>query len=354
MRYQLFYFLLCEYREEFLPDGLPMFYRQSFIAFSELRTHVACDCEEVRKQPIWFNKNITSGGKPLFYIDWYLKGILFLDDILGKNNTFLTPEELSRDFGLNDKKILNYFTVRHSIPNEWKSILNNSNPIDPEYTIELGCPIYYRNNEPFELEFTNNKDLYWSFVSQKCKSEIYSVNYWAKVFDIDPKTFDKIRQVPYLSTRETKVQSLQYKILNLFYPCGLKLKQWKIFDSSKCRHCTEVDDILHHFCDCWQIKLFWNSLNMWWRHLCSMCKAVEPKDIILGFTGKGCHIHVKNFVLLCAKWFIYRTKYLEETCVFLNFLPELKSKILINRRISVSNKKLDSFLETWGEILDCL
>ena len=147
---------------------------------------------------------------------------------------------------------------------------------------------------------------------------------------------------------------MQYKIIHNIYPCRLKLYPWRIFESSQCLYCDETDNIMHHFVSCINMQIFWSSLSRWWSSLCINCNIADDVDILLGIKRKMCHSLQLNFVILYAKWFVYRMKYLEKECFFLHFLPELKFRLLVEEKIYLKQGRYLQFLELWNEILQGL
>ena len=102
------------------------------------------------------------------------------------------------------------------------------------------------------------------------------------------------------------------------------------------------------------MAIFWNSLETWWRSICNRCEPITIVDILLGIVERRCHRYQMNFILLYAKWFIYKQKYLEESCFFLKFLPDLKTRLLVEQNILIQARKYDVFVKLWYEILHAL
>jgi len=171
-------------------------------------------------------------------------------------------------------------------------------------------------------------------------------------YHFDKDDMKKYYCVPFNFIRDTKVQSMQYKLLHNFYPCNLKLYHWKIRDNSYCNYCNSVDNINHHFFECNEMVIFWNSLEMWWRQTCTNCFDNKIRNILLGIIGKQCHKPQLNYIILAAKFYIYRTKYLCKRTFFLDFLVELKNKLEMERFILSKNGKFVNFLMMWSDIFD--
>ena len=114
------------------------------------------------------------------------------------------------------------------------------------------------------------KDFYKAFVNIKSKRGITSasVKHWLVEHCISCDNLPNYRLIPYKCNRETKIQSLQYKILNQVYPCRSKLFKWKIKET--CLFCGDHDDLMHHFYACSE-KTFWFSFNNWFDTICISC-----------------------------------------------------------------------------------
>ena len=122
---------------------------------------------------------------------------------------------------------------------------------------------------------------------------------------------------------------MQYKIIHGIYACNLKLFHWKIKPSNLCSYCNEVDNSAHHFYYCKEMALFWHTFHNWWSNICKnciICKPLTPVQVLLGVTKNLCHKPQLNYLILLAKWYIFRTKYLENQCFLVSFLTDILKK----------------------------
>ena len=116
--------------------------------------------------------------------------------------------------------------------------------------------------------------------------------------------------IPYTSCRNTRVQILQYKIINYIINCREKLHNWKITEDNICKKCAlnTVDDIIHFFYLCPKVKLFWNCWLNWWNNINIL--VIDKKGInivehlIFGFINGGENFKVLNYPILYAKMYI--------------------------------------------------
>ena len=52
------------------------------------------------------------------------------------------------------------------------------------------------------------------------------------------------------STKEQKLISTHYKIINNIWPSNEKLYKWKIIQDDKCHYCNERDTVEHAMTEC--------------------------------------------------------------------------------------------------------
>ena len=53
-----------------------------------------------------------------------------------------------------------------------------------------------------------------------------------------------------LATKETKLISLQFKIIQYILPTQKRLHDWKISETALCQYCSEIDTLTLFFWDC--------------------------------------------------------------------------------------------------------
>ena len=84
---------------------------------------------------------------------------------------------------------------------------------------------------------------------------------------IDDNDWKDIFSQPYVAARETKLQSLQYRIIHRIFPCKKWLYIHKVAESPTCNLCNTIEDIVHCLVDCIRVKEFWIDLQKWWNRL---------------------------------------------------------------------------------------
>ena len=94
--------------------------------------------------------------------------------------------------------------------------------------------------------------------------------------------WDLINVIPYECTKETYLQSLQFKIIHCYFPCNYRLHLWNIVEDSKCTYCNIVDTLSHYVAECQVVKGFWESVKRWFLLVFQFVINFAPLDIILG------------------------------------------------------------------------
>ncbi len=89
---------------------------------------------------------------------------------------------------------------------------------------------------------------------------------WISIDDFLRSTYHGVIDYYQMKARETKLQSLQFKIVHRIIPCKKWLHEQKVISSPSCEMCKEekVDDMTHHFMECSGLNNFWNIFENWW------------------------------------------------------------------------------------------
>jgi exonuclease III len=322
-------FAMCSYKKDYIPKELPPFYKQCLLSLDKCKEFDKDNTDDILNQGIWFNKNITVGGKPLYYPTWWNGGIKILGDIVDHNGELLQPDVLEAKYNIDMSNFLEYFSLRAAIPGYWKMILKcqGSKLID-----RYEMPIINVAGHKKLLKHVSTNNIYWRLVHQaatKKEDRPKAFTFWEELDFMNENTRKKILYIPFIVTSETKIQSLQFKIFHNTYITREKLFKWQKKNSPLCTHCGELDTLTHHFAYCEKIVCFWNSLSNWWHIMCPECDQLSDRDILLGSPYRKCHFLQFNYIILAAKWYIYRQNYNGEPYSFFHFLPELKKKILM-------------------------
>ena len=156
-----------------------------------------------------------------------------------------------------------------------------------------------------------------------------------------------IYQLPNRIVTDTKLQTLQYKILNNIIPCRAKLFHWKIADTDRCNYCGAHDSLSHFLYRCEVSKRFWRQLINWIENSFKLQIDLSIIDIIFGIKGtKGLLLNL-NYFILYGKQFIYWHRIEQKDLFLLEFLNELKQNLIVEKFRHAMNDNLKEFSKNW-------
>lgn len=164
--------------------------------------------------------------------------------------------------------------------------------------------------------------------------------------------WQQICERTFSSSRETKLQSLQYKLINRVIPCGVHLKQLRIRETDLCPLCDQRDSVVHFFYKCQKVQDFWDRVCAWFRQTVDLyLDKLSPKEFIFGLP-KNCHKSgIINTILLQIRFYIFRQKLFHQSDLSLvHWLREFKGKLEMERWICRKMGKPDRF-DRWENII---
>ena len=117
--------------------------------------------------------------------------------------------------------------------------------------------------------------------------------------------------------------------------CRKKLYDMRVVDSPLCLDCSGVDDLPHFLVHCGYVKDFWLSLISWLNSNLNYSLAFNEQDILFGINDTNDRIFVANFVILHAKYFIYKLRIQNiHTLQLVSFKSLLKYKLTVEKMIT--------------------
>ena len=216
--------LKCSINPNDIILDIPSFYRQILVAWYELRSSPN-SALDVRREIIWYNKNIQINGTCLFQKSLYDKGICLLNDLLHENGAFMSYEQFLEKYNVK-LNFLKYIALIDAIPQRWKAILK---------TQVIPCNVVNNQEAPHLKIGMNMKDIrqvktceiYLSLLSN-IETNPPCIVAWSKRMPraITENDWKKIFLLPKLTTLETKVLNVQYKILHHCYATDSKISKW--------------------------------------------------------------------------------------------------------------------------------
>jgi hypothetical protein len=332
---------------------MPEFYKQLFASWYKCKVSDSDDPFDLRRQVLWYNKNIMVKKKEFFFKIWYEKGIILFHDILDEKGDFRSIEELSRKFNV-QIKVMDYNSLKLAIPPSWKISVRKMKI--PEQTISSEeHPYLCCENRLLALSIIQNRDIYWELIRRKETIPVCALR-WCREYGIEESEW-KIVYKFYAEIKDTKLKAFQFKILNNLVPCNLYLWRIKKSDTRNCSACNEMEDMAHYLVRCPVTAQLWVQLSNWWKSITGQEIAISERDVMLGMsigTDKISEINQLNMIILAVKWKIHVNKQLaQKTCMY-QVLIAIRQMIDTLGFIACRNHKSNKHEMIWGNILNHL
>jgi hypothetical protein len=139
---------------------------------------------------------------------------------------------------------------------------------------------------------------------------------WKKELSIEDSEWARVFTIPKI-IKDTKIKTLQYKILYNLIPCKLYLFRIKKSDTYICEKCNEIDNITHFMYSCTETIKFWRTFERWWNVMMNEYIKIDKRIVMIGDTKETKQNDKLNAVLLIAKWFLYCEKIHEKEPFFM-------------------------------------
>lgn len=194
-------------------------------------------------------------------------------------------------------------------------------------------------------------DIYWEFISRVSKPPS-AVSKWEEKYDLINFNWQDIFSIPFKTARELSIHSLQFQIVNRFFPCNEILHTWYPKQSNKCSYCDCFESIEHYFFECPNLKTFWNQFLGWFSHTLKIEVKIGSLDVIFGIVNNNdlVAIQVLNFCILFAKFFIYKRKSSSADIDFYTYQVELKHRLEIEHMICMQQGRLNLYYNVWESV----
>ena len=150
----------------------------------------------------------------------------------------------------------------------------------------------------------------------------------------------------------TRTRRFQFKILHKILFTNSNLFKMKLVPSPLCTFCgLEGESPEHIFCECANIKDFWNDFVVWVNFVGLSLVNLSKRQIMLGIFEKRSDFKVINHLLILAKQTIFHCRQKKLTPNIMLFLTRLKHVIEIEKTIAANKNKTLVHLEKWNKIL---
>ena len=338
---------------KYLQSEPSKFYKQILDFWEEIHCTEPITHGEILQESLWNNSFILIDRKPANITQMKAINIKKLGDIIHHNGKFKEKCEIEAKFQ-SPIDVMNFNSIKSAIPKHWinRLIAGGDNYIETEHNANITVKI---NNKHKSLCKIKCKEFYWEFVN-KTFTTSKAVQTWEEYYYYCEFDWKTIFRAPYLYCRETSVQSMQYQIVNRYFPCGSVLNTWYKTDGYKCEFCSMEDSLEHYFFDCQSSFNFWVSFKKWWKSIFKCEIGLSAIDVLLGIVNyvNDKMLDCLNFCILYGKKYIVDSKKAQSPLFFYDYQVKLKCRLEIEEYIYISNGAISDFENKWSIIVDLL
>ena len=152
------------------------------------------------------------------------------------------------------------------------------------------------------------------------------------------------------TTIDCQLKWFQYRILHRILPTRRYLFLCNIIDSPQCSFCDREEETIHHLLwQCQVVTVFWRNLKT---ELVTACPHMNNFDfseelVIFGVKENVQTDDAFDFILLLAKYFIYKSKFTKTLPPISVFKKYLEARVKIERYLYTKLDRCDKFHTTW-------
>ena len=287
-------------------------------------------------EPLHYNHNLKTGNRPVFSTEWTERNITTIRDLMTDDGTTLIDYNTFKTKYMDTPKtnFLNFNGIRQAVKiflREMKSKV--------EFTLKCSYWVWdviragnYQVKKSLETDTrpptatlkwnTYFPNLVWKTIFFKC----------------------------FKTTSDTQLQWFQARILHRILPTRRHLAICNIVNSPTCLQCNNHEETLCHlFWECSFANQFWKDLEELLRSNCYNCARLSFKlELVIFGTSENFRTDKAiDFIIIFAKFYIYKCRFQEVTPNCTSFMLSLKDRVNTERMIALRMNRYDQFRLTW-------
>ena len=330
---------------------LPSFYCNIILEYHRMKPVPRPNCaEDIQCQCLWYNVNIQIDSDTVFFSGMYRQGIKYIGHIV-RNGELIDFNSLCRLYPGTSVNSFHYQCLKHAIPREWKTTIRANK------SVRFSVPIADKKlsiravDSDIDIATAQSKHFYLavipSDVTPTCK-----VRWSGEHFNFEEERWKEIYRLPYEVSTSTKLQTLQYRIINRYVPTRKFLFDRKIIQSPQCYYCKEIDNLYHFLYDCLDTRRFWNDVMRVMNRNLGRQFRLSAELVLFGCKKLGV---IANLLILLAKQYIVNKKLKCETLLTNVFWIHVRRQYEVEKCIvSKPGSRVNEFNRRWQKFVDFL
>ena len=315
------------------------FWKNVFTVYESFRYQIIPKSQEaVLAEHLFYNNNIKIGKQSIFLQNWVENNVFCIGHLIKENGNFLTYNEFCEKYQIRTN-FLTFFGIVKSIQ---------------KYCCKLDIEI--ANNKMLkkakslsiiDAQMKGAKGFYNILIHREEKSNCCSK--WEERLGEEinwESCFLKISKIP-----DIKLKWFQTRVTHRIIATNIVLKEMGITQTTFCDFCKrERDSIQHCFWRCAIVNRFWKDLAELLNTTCLNVHNLKFCEtfILFGVEGNVASNETLDFLVLFAKYFIYKCKYGKIKPTIIRFRKQLKERYKIEEYNSKINLTFSEFRANWA------
>ena len=302
--------------------------------------------EEILVSILWGNSLIRKRYKPIFdncLVNSSVERILDIYNLESKR--FCSYVEVSEQSGRNLTNLY-YLGIIAAIPNMWKLLLKEYVP-NKEIDIDSNVELLDKNKRLSQLSPTRR--IYWNMIENQVIVGNTAFLRWKNELNLEiteenwNDLFPKFRRL----VKPTKLQYLQYRILNKALTTNLVRSHWDTGVNAACTFCHDrTETIVHLLVECNYVNRLWSNLEQICKHFLDTSVEFNAELITLN-NYEGSSKELITFMIIALKQYIYSQKCFVKEPKFTEYMSKLSYWCTINRQYAIENQKYKKWTKKW-------
>jgi len=304
-------------------------------------------------QPIWLNSLIRQSKKPVFYSNWYHKGVTHLKHLVVESEyRFISWEEFVDTYNIKCT-FLQFYSILCAIPREWRRLIkqgpdsrNADNGTDSDIlTID-------------SLATHTHRSIYQRLSKESCDVPIdrfagWDTDFNLKEFVIDETLWTRSYKRCFEWTQSSELRSFEYRFRLRILPSKKQLVKMGVVDDMSCNRCgNSTEDLKHIFWECEQVSNVWEKVTRWLNIIFSLNLGADPRVLLFGLLD-NIELEIPNVFWLCillTKKLIWVTRCTERSISPKMCLLKIKETEMVEAKIATRNQRIGKHILKWGDL----
>ena len=315
------------------------FWANVFHSYKEFGKKVCIKTKDhLLNEPLFHNENFKIGNSTFFFEHWFFSGIVFVKDLLHNDGSFLSFQELKNKYYLDEANFLNYYGCVEAVKRKKRNLnvvfddnCNNTKHL----TIETILSVHKGSNKYYNI-FIGTENIH--SYCRKWDAKLNTNLKWSNIF------------LQVQSIKEIKFRWFYVRVLTRILGTNVTLKAIGLRNDDLCTFCHVTrESIVHLFTECNVVNQFWFELKQLLsnNNIVSQNFDFTPTIILFGESNAAPGNRMFFYVLVLAKYFIYRCRFQNTAPTVLNFVHYLKNQYTILKHIAMKNQNTEKFENEW-------